>query len=65
MSTESQAGGARFGVRLPRGIVTYFNGQPIVTYEQADEARQTVGKMLGEWGEIEKVFDLPWPGLPE
>lgn len=46
----------RFGVRLSRGIVTYVNDQPLVTYEQADEARAQIAELLNEDGTVEKVY---------
>lgn len=48
----------RFGVRLDRGIVTYFNDAPLTTWEQADEVRQQIESTTGERGEVEEVWVL-------
>lgn len=48
----------QFGVRLDRGIVTYFNDEPITTYEQAEEVRRHLAEVMLEEGEVERVYVL-------
>jgi hypothetical protein len=48
-----------WGVRLGRGVVTYFNDEPLVTWTQAVQAREKIEELTGEWGEVEKVYSLP------
>jgi hypothetical protein len=48
----------QWGIRIGRGLVTHFNGQSLVTWEQAVQAREQIEKATGEWGEIEKVYVL-------
>ena len=51
----------QWGVRIGRGIVTYFNDEPLVTWEQACEAREKIEAATGEFGEVEKVYVLAQP----
>jgi hypothetical protein len=55
MSSEAYP---QWGVRLGRGVVTYFNDEPLVTWEQAVQAREKIEAATGEWGEVEKVYML-------
>jgi hypothetical protein len=48
----------QWGVRLKRGVVTYLNDEPLVTWEQAVQAREKIEAATGEWGEVEKVYVL-------
>lgn len=48
----------QWGVRLGRGVVTYFNDAPLVTWEQAMQAREKIEAATGEFGEVEKVYVL-------
>ncbi len=48
----------KFGVRIGRGIVTYWADYPITTWQLADEVRQAILDLTGERGEIEEVFVL-------
>ena len=55
----------QWGVRLGRGIVTYFNDEPLITWEQAVQTREKIQQATGEWGEVEKVYVLAAPGAAE
>jgi hypothetical protein len=48
----------KFGVRLQAGIVTYFNGDPILTYEQGEDVAAKIAEAHGEQGEVERVYVL-------
>ncbi len=52
------AGTPQFAVRVEAGLVSYFNDDPILTYEQAEHVRDEIEKLTGELGEVEKVYVL-------
>jgi len=56
MPSNDQPAAPRFGVRIERGIVTYWQDVPLTTWELADACRQAIEKFTGERGEIEEVL---------
>lgn len=46
----------RFAVRISRGLVTHWNNEPLMTWEQADECRQRIAELQHEDGEVEQVL---------
>jgi hypothetical protein len=48
----------QWGIRLKVGIVTYFNDEPLETWEQAQQAREAIHETTGEFGDVEKVYVL-------
>ncbi len=48
----------KFGVRISAGVVTYFNGEPILTYEQGEDVAEKIAEVHGEKGEVERVYVL-------
>jgi hypothetical protein len=45
-----------WGVKLGLGVVTYWNDEPIVTRERAEEARAAIERSTGESGEVAYIF---------
>lgn len=55
---ESAATSPQFAVRIKAGLVSYFNDEPILTYEQAEDVAEKIEETTGERGEVEKVYVL-------
>lgn len=46
----------KFAVRISRGLVTHWNNEPLLTWEQANECRQRIEELQHEVGSVEKVI---------
>ena len=46
----------KFAVRITRGLVTHWNNEPLLTWEQADECRQRIEELQHESGTVERVL---------
>jgi hypothetical protein len=51
-----------YGVRISLGVVTYWNDEPIRTYEMACRALERIEQTTGERGTIDRILaSLPMP----